>query len=121
MTRIKFGKRQRAVRETTETELEALQDRADRAGCYCNRHRFWDPTRGRGDLWLQWKRRFRDDRGPDLDLLRYASAAEVTAALVEIEAQPRDRRRSDMRLSFRRVVGRMVTREQQDEVSNRRV
>ena len=90
MTRIELGKRQRAVKETTDSELEALQVRAGRVGAYCDRHLRWGPTRGRGDLWLQWRRRFRDDRGPDLDLLRYASRAEVTAALVEIEAQPRD-------------------------------
>jgi hypothetical protein len=101
------------VTETAAEELESLQVRARAVGCYCNRHRTWDPVRGGGDLWLQWKRRFRDDRGSDLDLLRYADAATVATALAEIEAQPRTMRRCDMRLSFR-VVGRMHARERAD-------
>lgn len=103
------------MNETPDSELEALQDRAKAVGCWVARHLRWDPTRGRGDLWLQWRRRFRDDRGPDLDLLRYATAGQVASALAEIEAQPRTMRRADMRLSFRRVaIGRMDARERAD-------
>jgi hypothetical protein len=102
--------------ETPEAELEILQARASAVHCYCNRHRTWDPARGGGDLWLQWRRRFRDDRGSDLDLLHYADAATVRAALSEIEAQYPDTRRADMRLSFRHVTGRLQARERPDGI-----
>jgi hypothetical protein len=101
--------------ETTDNELERLQRRADAAGCYVNRHRAWDPLRGNGDLWLQWKRRTRDDRAPELHLLSYSTAAQVADALAEIEAQPTSTRRCDMRLSFR-VLGKMRARERSDTI-----
>lgn len=51
----------------------------------------------------------------DSGLLRYSTAAEVGAALAEIEAQPAGCRRSDMKLSFGRVEGRLTARERQDK------
>jgi len=53
--------------ETTEAELEDLQRRAGAVHCYCNRHRTWDPARGRGDL----ERRYRGYGEKGTSLLAY--------------------------------------------------
>lgn len=70
--------------ETAEIEFDLLRRRADACGHYVNRHREYDPARGGGDLYLQEKRKFRSDHVATL--IRYATVAEIEAALADIEA-----------------------------------
>ncbi len=75
--------------ETPQMELELLQRRAEASNYFVQRHKYWDPSRGTGDLYLQRKRKF---RGEHVDtLMRYATADEIHAELGRIEAENRKR------------------------------
>ena len=68
-------------------ELDLLRRRADAAGYYVARHKSWDPTRGNGDLYLQRKKKFRNE--PNEDVMRYSTADQIHARLGRIEEQNR--------------------------------
>jgi hypothetical protein len=71
--------------ETSDMELDLLRIRADAAGCYVGRHRNWDPARGGGDLFLQWRRKFRN--APLETILKYATPDAINQRLAEIEME----------------------------------
>jgi len=70
---------------TPELDLIWLQKRADLCGCYVNRHPDADVTRG-GDLYLQ-ERRTQRNFGDVPSLVKFATVAEVEAALTVIERE----------------------------------
>ena len=69
--------------ETSEMELGLLRKRADASGYYVNRHKNWDPMRGNGDLYLQPKKKYREDA--NVNLASYATADQIHEMLAIIE------------------------------------
>lgn len=72
--------------ETPQMELELLQRRAKASGHYVNRHQWWDPTRGNGDLYMSRAKRVRTDPAEPW-LMRYATATAIHARLTKIERE----------------------------------
>jgi hypothetical protein len=83
--------------ETSDMELDLIQRRAKLAGCYINRHKFWDPVRGGGDLYLQRAKRFRTDPNGE-SIVRYATADTVHRHLARIEEEQQHQRDLERRM-----------------------
>jgi len=77
--------------ETTEQELDLLKIRARAAGFHCERHRFWDPARGGGDLYLQRAKKYRGDPSPSI--CRFATPDQIHRHLARAEEQNRHDRK----------------------------
>jgi hypothetical protein len=82
------------MKETSDIDLDFLQRRAKACGHYVNRHKFYDPTRGGGDLYLSKAKRVRTDP-PERWIVTFSTVADIEAKLAEIEhAQEEARQQS---------------------------
>lgn len=61
--------------ETDQIEFEHLQRRAFDMGFHVERHRAYDPCRSGGDLYLQPRKKFRNEQA--VTILRYATVDEI--------------------------------------------
>ena len=72
------------AQETSEMEFDLVRRRADAGNFYVNRHKNWDPTRGGGGLYLQHKKKFRNE--PNINILSFATADEIHRKLSQLGA-----------------------------------
>ena len=71
--------------DVPDEEFDLIVRKADALGFHVQRHRQWDPNREGGPLYVQHRRKFREEHQDSL--LRYATAEEVWQFLADRERE----------------------------------